>query len=316
MLKELKFVEGSVARKDFSPELVHFHIQGGKLQGYNGMLSLCCPIALDLDVTPNAVQMIKAIRGCHEAVAFSMTAGGKLAVKSGRFKAFVDCFSGGFPEIRPSGVRVELPPSFLPALRLLAPCVAEDASRQWARGVLFRGASAYATNNVVLMEYFLGTEFPAEVNIPLPAIQELLRIGEHPEAMLFATTAVTFLYSGERWMRAQLYTTEWPDLARVLDGDYEKVLPSVVTVEMLNELAPFVDDAGHVYFLENEIATSQTEGEGARLTVPGVLPGGVFNVKMLQLALTPKTRIDYSSYPAPCRFIGDSFRGCIIGMRS
>lgn len=315
MLSALQFVQGSVARKDFDPSLMHFHIHGGKVQGYNGIVSLCGPIALDLDVTPNAVQLVKAIRGCHETIALSMTAGGKLAIKSGRFKAYVDCFTGGFPEIHPTGRRVELPKTFLPALKALAPCVAEDASRQWARGVLFRGQSAFATNNVVLVEYFLGVPFPEEINLPLAAIQELLRIGEHPEAMLFDTNAVTFLFSGDRWLRAQLYTTEWPDLTKVLDGPHEAAIPSPITLGMLEELLPFVDETGRIHLHPGELSTSREDGIGAKLEVPGLAVEAIFNAPMLRLVLELNPRIDFSGYPGPCRFIGDSFRGAIIGMR-
>lgn len=315
MLSELQFVQGSVARKDFTPALVHFHIHNGRVQGYNGILSLSCPIDLDLDVTPNAMQLIKAVRGCKEAIALSMTSGGRLAIKSGNFKAFVECFPGGFPEIHATGKAVAIPPTFLEALRVLAPCVAEDASRQWARGVLFRGQSAFATNNVVLVEYYLGTDFPFEVNIPLAAVDEILRIGELPEDMLFEENAVTFRYSGERWLRTQLYTTQWPDLTKVLYAESSPVT-SPITVEHIDELLPFLDETGRLYLKPGELATSLEEGIGAKLEIPELQATGVFSAKMLRLALEVQDRIDLTTYPAPCHFIGKNLRGAIIGMRT
>lgn len=315
MLDDLRFVQGSVARKDFNPALVHFHIQGGKVQGYNGMLSLCSPIALDLDVTPNAVQLIKALAGCKETVALSVTPNGRLAIKSGKYKAFVECYPGGFPEIVPSGKRVELPATFLNALAALEPCIAEDASRQWARGILFRGQSAFVTNNVVLLEYFLGAEFPSEINLPAAAVRELLRLKENPEAMLVEDGAVTFQFRGGRWMRTQLYTTQWPDVSRILDGEFSPKRP-LLTVDHLDDLEPFTDDAGRVFLSENLASTSTEEATGASVEIEGLGGKGIFNLGMLRLALERLEVIDFGGYPGPCHFLGPNMRGVIIGMRS
>ena len=314
MLNELRFVQGSVARKDFKPELAHFHIKGGRIQGYNGMLSLCCPIALDLDITPNAVQLIKAVQGCSDTIAMSVTPAGRLAIKSGRYKAYVDCFPGGFPEILPEGERVQLAEPILPAIKMLAPCVAEDASRQWARGILFRGRSMYATNNVVLVERFFDTTFPCEMNLPLEAANELLRVGEEPTHLLVAKDTVTFFFEGERWLRAQLYTSTWPDMAKVLDRP-SAPLPPPLCLEDLTGLLPFLDDGGRVHFLAGGIATSATDGEGASTAVPGLPAGGIYNAHMLRLALERAAAIDFTQYPAPCLFVGDRLRGALIGMR-
>jgi DNA polymerase III sliding clamp (beta) subunit (PCNA family) len=314
MLKELQFVQGAVARKDFQPALVHFHIHNGKIQGYNGVLSLGCPIALDLDVTPNAIHLVKAVRSCTETIALSMTAGGRLAVKSGRFKAFIDCHAGGFPEIHPTGRRVELPTPILPALKVLQPCVAEDASRQWARGVLFLGESMFATNNVVLIERHLGVAWPLEMNLPLEAVNEVLRIGEEPQYLLAEENSVTFCYSGDRWLRTQLYTSQWPDVAKVLDGESA---PSSLPfgAEEITAVLPFLDDGGRLYFLDGVLATSREDGIGARVEVPGLKEGGVFNAYMLQLAMERADSFDFSKYPGPCKFFGSDLRGALIGMR-
>lgn len=314
MLNELKFVQGAVARKDFQPALTHFHIQGGKIQGYNGILSLCSPIALDIDVTPNAVQLVKAVRNCKDTIALSVTSGGRLAIKSGNFKAFVDCYAQGFPEIRPSGKQITIPPDFLDALKVLEPCIAEDASRQWARGILFRGRSVFATNNVVLLEYFLGTEFPAEINLPQETVRELLRIGELPESALFDEAHITFQYSGDRWLRSQVYSTQWPDVSKVLDRDGNAVTP-VLQAAHVEELLPFVDEGSRLYLLDGVLATAPVDGAGARIEIPGLLAGGIFNAHMLRLALERAQRIDLAQYPAPCIFYGNKLRGALIGMR-
>ena len=314
MIDALRFVQGSVARKDFQPALVHFHIHGGMIQGYNGVLSLCCPIALDLDVTPNAVQLVKAVQGCSDTIALAVTPAGRLSVKSGRYKAFVDCFPGGFPEIKPEGQRVELAEPILPALKVLAPCVAEDASRQWARGILFRGSSMFATNNVVLVERHFTTAFPIEMNLPLEAVNELIRIGEEPKYLLTKDNAVTFFFDEKRWLRAQLYSNTWPDMGKVLDRESNQS-PVPLKSEDLSGLLPFLDDGGRIHFLDGVLSTSLAEGEGASVELPGLPAGGIYNAHMLRLALDRAMTFDFTAYPAPCLFVGDRLRGALVGMR-
>lgn len=315
MLSSLLFVQGAVAKKDFAPALTHFHIKDGKIQAYNGVLSICSPIALDLKVSPNAAQFVKALRGCSETVALSMTAGGRLAVKSGGFKAFIDCYPSDYPEIVPTGKRLELTPEFMEVLKILAPIVAEDASRQWARGILFRGQSMFATNNVVLVERWLGQDFPLEMNLPLEAVKELLRIGVAPQALLAEENAVTFLFPEGRWLRTQLYTTRWPDVTRVLKSELPDC-PPALTVGQVEQLLPFVDDMGRIYLLDGRIATSRDDGCGAVLEIPELHEGGVYNAQMLLLALPLATNIDFTSYPDACCFTGNKLRGAIIGIRS
>ena len=318
MLASLKFVQGAVAAKDFVPELCHFRIENGTIRGYNGMLGLCSPIDLDLDVSPKAVPFIKAVQTCkNETVQLHMTPGGKLSVKSGKFKALIDCLpENDFPDTMPKGLETGLNGDMLGVLKALAPFIAEDASKPWARGILFKGQSAYATNNICLVEHWLTSPFPVEVNIPRSAVLELIRIGEEPEKLQISEDRVTFHYSGNRWLSTQTYSNQWPDLSRILDVESnQKEIPEGLW-EAVESLTPFVDDLGRIYFHNGSAATSLAEGEGASVEVPDLpAEGGCFHFKQLSLLAKNVKTIDFSSYPRPCLFYGDNLRGAIIGFK-
>jgi len=315
MLSSLKFVQGAVAKKDFVPALTHFKIANGTVRGYNGSMALCGPIDLDIDVTPRAAQFVKAIETCRETIAIHMTPNGRLSIKSGSFKAFVECTDNPFPDVEPEGEPIKPEGGFLAALRTLMPFIAEDASRPWARGIMFRGPSAFATNNVVLIEYWLGYDFPIEVNIPKTAVAELLRIDEEPEALQVSKNSVTFHLAGNRWLRTQLYETSWPDLSPILNREADpKPLPDTFW-EAVETLKPFVEEGGRLYLGNEAVATSPVEGAGASFAVPGLVVAGCFNVKYLGLLQDVVEKIDLSSYPNPCMFFGKSLRGAIVGMR-
>lgn len=315
MLKALQFVKGAVAAKDFVPTLQHFHIQGGTIRGYNGMMGLCCPIDLNLDVCPKALPFIKAIQTCRDTIAIHVTTTGRLGIKSGSFKAFVDCITEPFPEMVPEGQIVPLNGELLGVMKLLSRFIAEDASRPWARGILLRDQSAFATNNVCLIEYWLGYNFPAQINIPKAAVTELLRINEEPTHLQVSDNNVTFHFTGDRWLRTQTYPTDWPDLGKIFDMPATLLPVPEGLWQGLEDLAPFADDLERVFIKDGSIATSRADGGGAEVELAGVNVPACFSLKQLRLLEGVALSIDLSSYPAPCAFRGERIRGAIVGMR-
>lgn len=318
MLKSLKFVQGSVAKKDFVPSLSHFRIENGTVRGYNGMLALCSPIPFDITCTPKAEPLVKAISNCAETVQLTMTPAGRLSIRSGKFKAFVDCVEGDTPHVHPEGEHVVIEgAALLQAFKTVAPFIGDDASRPWSNGVLLLGQSAFATNNITLVEYWTGITVPRPFNIPRAAVREMLRIGEAPESVQMTDVSITFHYSGGRWLRTQLFETQWPDLSKVLNKESNPQPLDARLFEALTNLKPFADKMGRILFCgAGKIATHDDETEGAGYELEGFDHTGVYQIDMLGLLEGNVKTIDWSLYPAPCMFFGDKLRGAIVGMRS
>lgn len=317
MLDSLRFVLGAVAKKDFVAALTHFQIKGGRVKGHNGGLTLCAPIDLDIDVTPKATSFVKAIATCQGLISLNLTAGGRLAVRSGKFRAYVDCVENEqFPTLDPEGDVIELNHGGIyKALKSLHEFIAEDASKQWARGVLFRDQSAFATNNVVLVEHWVGYSFPRSINIPRMAVIEMVRIGEDPIRMQVSENSVTFFYENGSWLKTQLYSLEWPDMSKVLDKDSHPIPPPADLWQALEDIAPFTNKLRQVFFTPNMITTDQVENQGASFEVDGINFDGAYNVDYLLGLKNAIQTIDFSAYPGPARFFGENIRGAIIGMR-
>jgi hypothetical protein len=316
MLDALKFCAGSVSRKDIVQELKHFTIQDGFVRGFNGSMALCSPIPFDINCRPEAEQLIKAVANCEETIQLSMTKAGRLSVKSGVFKASIPCVEDGAEHPGPEGVRVDLDgEAFLKGIRTVAPFIGTDASRVWVNGALFRDASLFATNNVVLVEYWVGSVFPDVINIPRSAIREMLRIGEPPTYAQVAPNSVTFHYEGHRWLRTQLYDHGWPDLAKIFNRDSVQQPLDNRIFEGLEAIKPFLDKMGSVFFEGENMQTGTDADEGAVYNLPGFCSPGRYNAAMLALLKGAVTTIDWSSYPGPCLFLGERLRGAIIGMR-
>jgi DNA polymerase III sliding clamp (beta) subunit (PCNA family) len=314
MLDELKFVKGAVARKDFSPTLTHFRIEGGFIKGYNGAIGLCSPIALDLEISPKAVPFTKAIEKCKATVEMYITPAGKLAIKSGKFKAFIECTDEPYPDIQPEGEVIPMNGDFLPALKKISPFIAEDASRPWARGILFLNGSAFATNNLVLIEYHLGYSFHTPVNVPKAAIAELLRIKEEPISMQLTEQSITFNFPNGKWLRSALLDLNWPDVFKILDRRSLQVKPPIGFFEAVEDLSPFVDEAGRILMLDTRLTTIDDEENGASYDLEGLPESACFNFKQLLMLEEIVETIDFTQYPAPCIFMGENLRGALIGI--
>lgn len=317
MLKELKFVQGAVAKKEFIPSLTHFRIEGGHVRSFNGTLALSSPIDFDIDCTPKAIPFVKAIQSCKDTVNLSMTATGRLRVVSGKFKAFIPCVTEETPHVVPEGEFFDIDgESLLKALKTVAPFIGTDASRPWSTGVLLKGQSAFATNNVILAEYWTESVFPFPINIPGIAVKEMLRINEPPITARATNGNISFMYEDERWVRTALYEPNWPDLSSILEQPATCTPIPDELFEALSVVKPFVDDLGRIYFNGNGITTALDENDGASYEIEGFDHKGVFQLEMLSLLKGRALTLDFTKYPKASIFYGDNLRGAIIGMRT
>lgn len=316
MLKALKFVQGAVAKKDFLPAMTHFAIEKGCVRAYNGVLALSTPIDCDIECKPKADKMVKAIADCDETVVMAMTDAGRLRIVSGTFKAFIECVTDETPHVWPEGDRVDFNGDVvLEAFKAIEPFIGDDASRPWSNGVLLRGESAFATNNVTLVEYWIGAAFPRVVNVPRVCVREMLRIGETPTHAQMTDNSITFHYSENRWIRSQLFNTEWPDLKRILDTECNVSPIDARLFVGLKKIKSFADKMNRVFIKDGKLSTVTEDGEGAAFELPGFQCEGAFSIDMLLLLDGVAKDIDFTTYPKPCLFFGDKLRGAIIGMR-
>ena len=315
MIDDLKFVQGAIAKKDIIPTLTHFRIHEGIIKGYNGKIALCSPIDFGIDCQPKAVDFIKAIQTCESTVHLNMTPAGRLTVKSGKFKAHINCIDEMYPDVEPEGEMIQLTGNLLPALKLIEPMIAEDASRPWARSILLRDQFAHATNNVVICQYWLGYKFPFDLAIPHDAVNELIRINQEPIALQISENSATFHFPDRRWLRTQTASVAWPDISRVLD---KAAQPSDIYPEFFNDLEtlrPFTDELNRCFFVDGSLATHVDEGLGARVEHgQDCIPNDIcFNLNMLRMLSKVATSIDYNQ--APALFFGENLRGAIVQMR-
>jgi DNA polymerase III sliding clamp (beta) subunit (PCNA family) len=318
MLAELKFVLGAVAKKDLVPMMTHFAIEDGTIRSYNGQLALCSPIAINLNCKPKAHALTQAIANCSpdHVVTLSMTETGRLRIANGPYRAIIECTEEEFPRVLPNGDIIPVHgESLLRAFRNIQPFIGNDASRTWSNGVLLHGKSAFATNNVIMVEYWIGTDLPFTVNIPRECVREVLRVGETPTSCQLDDSSITFHFPNGKWIRSSLYGTNWPEAAeRMFDVVANPIEIHPEFFNAIESISSFTDKINNVYFKTNEI-TSQRDGgeEGASYALDNFPYRGAYALPMLELLNGTVEKIDWSLYPKPCIFYGDNMRGAIIG---
>ena len=322
MLDALRFVAAAIAKKDYVPELTHFKIKDGRVTGYNGHFWLSSDIDVDLDIHPNAEKLLAAIRACEGTIALNMTPAGRLAVRSGKFRSYVECLPEQPQGIAlPEGDAIDLGPNFLTGIKRLAPIMGIDASRPWAMGIKIFGQSMLATNNIMLVEYWHGTDLTVDIVIPSLAVNELLRIGEAPTKIQATDTSISFWFGEKRWMRSNLIAgNQWPTetVMKVMcapEGN-QTTIPEDLKAAV-DTLKPFLGENGSLYLTPETISTSRHDGDGTTidLAMPGVTETQAYHQKQLALLCDVAQTIDWASYPRPCMFRGERLRGAIVGQR-
>ena len=315
MLTALKFVQGAVKKNVISPEMEHYRIGDGRIIGYNGHMALSAPLALDIKANPKADLFFKAVQQCTDAASIDLTPAGRLAVRSGSFKAFIPCLEDLVFTQSPQGARFEAPDNFVSCLKRVESFVSEDASRPWSMGVYFEGPVMMATNNVTLVQVWTGTDMP-KVNIPRFAVQEIIRIGAQPEALQSDGNTLTVHYPDGRWLLTSVYDIEWPMgiVTKVFGTEHDAKPVEEGLFEAVTKLAPFVEGkSSPLYFLDGRVATSLHEDDGASFDVEGLVGGPCFNLKQLVSVGEVADKVDWSLYPGPCIFYGKNLRGIILG---
>lgn len=316
MIDALRFVQGAVATKDFVPELTHFRIVSGHIMGFNGRLSLCSPIDLDITAAPKASTFAKALTSCGDKVSINMTPNGRLAIRSGNFRVFVECIEDYAFDYYPVGESYPVPAGFMDAVSTMAPFMGQDASRPWSMALHLEGGGLYATNNIVAVEYWLGGELPP-ITIPHNAVRELLRINQVPINLQTDGHSLTFWFGHGKWMRTQLVAEPWPlEQFRSIfaKAEVERCEPANPALfSALDLVKPFMDSqTNRVLLLGDRVATSEDDDTGARVDVTDIPERRAFNRDMLALVGTVATGYNLDAEPA--YFVGDRMRGVLMGM--
>lgn len=316
MLDTLRLVRGAVADKDLVPVLTHFHIYNGRIQGGNGRVTIDAPLPelKDMQLTVPADRFLKAVDGCQGEPQLTETDAGALMVKLGSFRVRLPLAAKDeFPKQGLPGLSFTPALTLLPILKRLRPFIGEDASRPHLCSILIAGGYAYATNNPVLIRV-PAPDLP-DMTIPVFAADELLRIGRNAQAVAQKDGALYFDLGDDVWLSCQLLEGEWPDVGAFFeDREQPPAIPDGMA-GAVSRVLPFCPDAKFPEILLGPAGVSTADGDMSA-TVEGIeLTESRWHAKNLQLILSEATAMDFSTWPAPCYWVGDGgAQGIAVGL--
>lgn len=326
MLDALTRVRGAVSTKDLVPVLTHLVFDQGKVAGYDGRVYIQAPLPRryrDLRCTVKADRFLAAIDACQGGDPDLQQTDGKLRVAYGDFAA--DLSTGDVnlavpPQPDPPG-RVKVPADFLGRLATIRPFVGEDASRQWACGLLLDGGQAYATNNVCLASCRLSDLGQDPVSIPAWSVDELLRIGDQPTGIGRSHTSITFHYADKSWLRTTVFDTAWPKPPQSLLDDTRVVTAmGAVTPDLkdaVQKVLPFCPDPKNPIVQLGPRQVSTLAGDfSARVDGVGSMDmQGTYRADALLLVLAVADCVDWSQFPRTW-WQGAGMRGLLVGVHA
>lgn len=304
MLPSLRFAARGVARRDFgTPSLLHFRLADGRVTGTNGTLTMSAPLAGSLTTAPLAVPFLKALDACGETIAISHI-GDTLLVKSGTFQDRIPCIAASeVPNIQPEGKYIRVL-NIKAAFKALRPFVSTDTSRPWACGVRLAGNSIYATNNVVIAEYWIMTGL-STANVPVDVIDEVLRVKEEPTAIQINDSHIAFLYEDGRWIKCALCCGDAPDLGELFKARWGGEMVKITT-ELKKAVETLLPYDGVICF-KGDKACVETA------TVEVACPVGVYVTRYLADVMRAATVASWQEWGAA--WAGEGIRGVMAGIR-
>lgn len=313
MLPSLQFVHHGISRSEGAN---FFAIRNQRVTVFNGTLALSAPLNLSFNTAPLGVPFMRAIEACEDTISITQESKSKLVVRSGKFKASVPCVEAStIPQVKPEGLTFT-PQGLVATFTVLKPFVCSDPAKPTVRSILLNGRSAYATNNICIVQHWLGTDFPL-ANVPVEFIEEVCRIKEEPSKVQISEGSITFHYPDTRWIRSQLIAAEWPNVAGILNQAWTDEMEPVSDEfkEACLKLGKYVGKStGKTYFRGTDVATAKDDLEEgiATVSVPSY-EAGCYWTKYLNDVLGVAERAAFREYPKAVAFQGERVRGVIVG---
>lgn len=319
MQAAIRLVRGAVSTKDLIPVLTHFHIYNGRIQGANGRVAIDTALpgvkSAALDITVPAERFLRAVDACDGAPTLTLISDSKLRVKRGGFTALLPLADhASYPREEKTGEAVQLTSTILPILRCLRAFISDDASRPWSMGIFFKNGYAYATNNAVMVRAPAPWAALQGVNLPVYAVDELLRINCEPTALYQSANSLVFEWS-DAWLKAQVLTGAWPDVAARFDGLDTGAPIDAALLAAITTVLPFCLNPKFPVIIFSATGISTEDGDCAAAVDVAGLPAGRFRAEVLQAVLQIAETANFAAYPAPIGFSGDGVVGMFVGMR-
>jgi hypothetical protein len=294
----------------------HCRIANGELTAFDGILCVGHPVDEDFHICPHTYRLHDAIKRCKDTLSLTQLDDATLSVKSGRFRANVQCLNlASIPHQMPDPKQGVITDAIRAGFEKLNPIVKGKADTVVYASLLLQNYSMIATNGHVALEYWHGINLPNGLAIPKEAINAVLKIPEKLTGIGVSPRTVTFWFEGDKWLRTQLWDAEWPDVeGRVFaNGDHTraKELPPNF-FEAVTAVAPFCGDSETIYIGGTGVSSTVDPENGASYEIEGLPDSLIFNPAYLMVMDKLNAKVDLEGVNNITFFWAENIRGAIM----
>ena len=323
----VKLVASVIDKKAPVPVMKNLHFYDGRVQATDGKMNFDGPYAregnavnLPADKFVAALQKIKNPK--FESV------DGSLIVKGGRMRAKMEISTDAFPRCEKPSTWNPLDDSIREPLRKLLPFfgdgTANSTGKLFSQTIMFSDGWLYATNNVTLVRVKWESSWhdsvaPEHFVLPDFAVKQILHTPHEITAIHDRENAGGIEF-GDFWMEFRKYQTDWPDIARFFEYDWED-LPKLPegTLQAVKDLLPFTPSTGRVPVIcfKPDMLTTMTGESEAEIKMKFHVeePAHFFAEPIIQI-LGIADSMDFRDYPKRIPFSGDDVQGVTMGVRA
>lgn len=319
LLSALRFTS-LITKEVGAPYETHVYLKDNWATAFNGVVSCGHRIEEPLFACPHNHLMLQALSKCGDAISIEQ-AETRLAIKSGKFKAFIPCLDPALLQIGIPDAPVAIIDDRLKlALETVAVLANESATKVYLVSVLLNGYSVIGTNGVVIFECWHGIHLPSNISIPKSVVQVLSKIQNKLSKFGFSQSSVTFYFEDDSWIKSQLFSDEWPNIAGILDRPSNQWPLPADLWKGLEAVAPFSQN-GTIFFDAGCLRSHAETGVGASFAIEGLPRGPIFAAKQLGLLKGLAETADWFA-PGPhpgttmLMFQGKDIRGALMGRES
>lgn len=313
LIKALDFVS-QAQRKEGMPNQTHCRIGDGWIVAYDGLLTIGHKVDEDLNARPNSTKLTTALKKCKDKFSITQLDEFKLTIKSGRFKATVDCLAYDALMIQdPDPQCAVVTPALVDGMRAVVDCLVDspESGRAFTGAALLQADSIVGTNGYLMVEFWHGIDLPPDLLIPKKALQAIIKAGKELTGLGFCETSVTFHFADGSFIKTQTYNERYPNYKVVfVDGlNYNKIHPDFFEgVDMISGFSKMKT----CYFKDGGLSSHSNTNEGAFYEGLDLPDNMAFNIDYLNVAKPYMEQVAFKDNKLS--FMGGDVRGCLMGL--
>lgn len=314
LVQALNFV--ALAQRDKgAPYQTHVNLSKNFATAYDGVLAAGHRIDEELSACPHTATLLAALARCDGALSVTQLDSGRLAVRSGKFRAFVPCSEPSVVSLTaPDPVCGVIDDRIRDGLSLLSPLIAENSQRVATAAALIGSGSIKATNGRCIMEYWHGIDMPPGLLVPKLFINALEKIKKKLVGFGFSQGSLTVYFDDQSWLKTQLYNDIYPDFDRILNREHKPVDLPEGFHEALDNVFDFIED-NRLRLRDGVMRSSDADNCGASYELPGLVANVILNAKDVKLVGKVIKRIDFNGTNGVTYFYGDNVRGALTQIK-